>query len=697
MSRFFFINSCFLFFSTVISAFASAQSDNEAFVRKFEVGQEVLRYDLGWKTCVVQSVDKNLVTVEFDGMHSRETMTHKAGQLRYVWEPRVLSKTREFSDASGKFKIRACVVGLNTIKQEANLMKIPELEEIVVSIGQLSKDDQAFFKKLAASLPPTPPEPAEVLEFNITKSIFDNERKFDSPAKLQPDPPKVEMRLPMAGASFKKWTPFEEIQNMHVLGGDKGWIVAKTTGQAFKNPSRIVWASLTDKKVVASHVLPELHNVVDIHGESNQIATLAPVKNSDAHAIHIWKSDPNKPHLEPVIAYSVGDTSSDTWGKFISADQFLSTRGSQNIAMVDLKSKREVYRVNTSGGANSFQFPIVSPGNRYVGLNEHFYFRVIDTSNGRNVVNLRCSNRLKAMAFDPQGERLALINGNELFIYKLGEAEPLKRINLGLRVNWNGTLSFLNSQYLMIDEVYLFDLTEDIIVWSYHSDRGVENSGIFDRRNRHIVDGKLVYAADTLWNLGNELVVGAVELPGPKVKEAIGSIDLTQINSMPKGTPVKLNVVCGVHNQEAKRRLEKAISAIGWIVDPTAKFTVTASITPGEEKKFSWISPLDLKEHTAKIQLMEHKVEITDDKRNPLWVFSVQTGLPDSVYLRDTDETMTKNIERNAGVHLGIFERVLFPEKMISANYQSGFGVSLYGLNGLTIQKFFGPAKPEVR
>ena len=135
----------------------------------------------------------------------------------------------------------------------------------------------------------------------------------------------------------------------------------------------------------------------------------------------------------------------------------------------------------------------------------------------------------------------------------------------------------------------LFSLKHRIALWRYEFDM----EAVPEQRNRrvkHVLDGHLVYAASVGGLLQRVLAVGAVELPGPKVREEAESLDPEALMILKPGIEVAVNIQCGEYNDRVYAAVQQIAARNGWMLNQSASIVIECEMKRGEQQNTTYRS-----------------------------------------------------------------------------------------------------------
>jgi hypothetical protein len=527
---------------------------------KYQAGDEVEVLFLGkwYPGKVVQTNARGDVKAEFVFTVSPQQHVFKAAEVRYAHEKDAIARTRTWSDPSGTFKIKAALLSL---EDDAVLLRKPDNTELKVPLAKLGAADQDFVKRLRKELGPSanrPPRvpPAEVFDDSAATDVWKTwgaaGLNASRPA-ITPDPLPAFVKLKQAGVAFPTQEFFDRLGAVLPLGGPNGWVLASIENQNPSEtlPGRLLWVSLVKGKVENQQMLPHGEVVVDYHPQSKQLLTMSDESGTTRGLIPdtltVWRVAPADTGVTLVARWktqSGNQGASEQWARIVDATTVVHRWKRGEIVAWDFAAKQLRYRL----AQESFfePEPTLSGGRRYLIVPEDRQVRILEAASGYLVSTLPAPNGASATAMTEDGTRLAVLNRNQLVVWNLtsSETEPETYQAEAIGTPFRAALEWVGPDQIMADGFHhskvLFSLKHRIALWRYEFDM----EAVPEQRNRrvkHVLDGHLVYAASVGDLRQKGLAVGAVELPGPKVREEAESLDPEALMILKPGVEVAVN------------------------------------------------------------------------------------------------------------------------------------------------------------
>jgi hypothetical protein len=245
-------------------------------------------------------------------------------------------------------------------------------------------------------------------------------------------------------------------------------------------------------------------------------------------------------------------------------------------------------------------------------------------------------------------------------------------------------MNTVDPEHLMVDDRHgqlLFSLKNKLTLWNYQFDANAHSADFFGR-TRDIVDGHLVYAATYDLGRGNSgLAVGAVQLPGPKVKEAEASVNVESLYVVKAGTGIRLQIDCGEDTPRVQKAITAAVAAAGWKIDPNSPHALVAEMKLGQqqETKYRQFGTGDVQSATFTPHISNLKLMVGEQAA---WQTGTSTGAPPLVSLR-SGESVQSEVDKYQKPHPEFFDSVVLPKRILDPKYSRGLGTTMVTNRGL--------------
>lgn len=659
-----------------------AQRDKQP-VRKFQEGDEI-EYNWGssWYPGVVLQVEGNMVGIEYQSGSAFKRDAVPVYKLRHAWEAKALTPMRFWRDQSGQFKIRAAAVG---IKDGFVKLHKDDGSEISVEISKLSTADQSTIARYKKAAGPPVAEKTPTVSFSRSSSWGHAWVRDTNLQNVPPDSPPSFAKIPMAGVAFPKAHFHEDLIRVQPIGGSDGWVVAATVDGMSKLPSRILWASLSSQKIKRLQLLPPAERLVAVDPPSRQLLTVN-TQNRDAPVLSLWKSDPTMETAESVKSWPSVATerwgSWNNWAAIVSPTRVLHEWGKHQFVVWDVDKEQEVYHIEQESFFSAR--PTLSPGKRYIALPEDKRLRIIEAATGDTKATLPVEGGSSAgVGFSPDGKRLAVLTRSQLAVWTLGSANEPQRFRAdSIGTPFSAIVEWVDENSLLIDRKTLFDTRLEMPVWSYSTKTFEVKRDSYGERTMTVLDDKLCYAV----KVDKAFVVGAVDLPGPAVRETVETLDPESLFILRRGSHVSIKVNCGPHNSRVDNSLLEQIKDNGWIYDANSSTVLVAEMGRSKTQTVNYRmtnyrtgdtynQSVTVTPYYSRLKLMHNGVLA--------WSASGGSGVPPLIHLNQGQSAQAE-ADAMQKPDPGLFRRVDIPEKIYDPAKKNGLGSSLISARGLT-------------
>lgn len=651
--------------------------------RRFKEGDDIeYLWVSTWYPGTVLAVDGNAVAIEYKWGSSIKRERVEAFKLRFAWEAKAISPMRFWSDESKQFKVRAAALA---VKDDHVLLHKEDGTEINVPIAKLSAADQRMLAKYKKQAPPPIPEIPELSNFGRTAMgsgvAWSNAKDL---SKVPADPPPGFAKVPMSGVAFPKIHRHESLVRVDPIGGSDGWMVAGTADFWGKMPGRILWSSLAAGNVKRMQMLPAGERLTAVDPRSRQVLTV----NKEGPRLTIWEADPSMEMAKPKkswISLSDGNWGSwDNWGEIVAGDRVLHEWGKHQFVCWDIAAEREVFRIEQESFFSAR--PVLSPGKRYIALPEDKRIRIMEAATGKTMASLDIEGGSAAgVGFHPSGEKLAVLTRSQLAVWKFGSSDEPERFRAdAIGTPFTAVVEWIDDHSLLIDRKTLFDTRLELPVWSYSAKTFEVKKDSWGERTMTVLDGRLCYAV-TVSGAQDGFIVGAVDLPGPLVRETVEELDPESLYIVRRGHAVGISVECGQHDQQVREALMKQIENNGWVYDASSDTVLVAKMGRGKTQTVNYrMTNGRGGEHTESVTITPYYSTLQlMYQGTSAWYAGGGSGAPPVIYLTDNESAQSKASAMQKP-DPGLFSRAKVPEKIFDPGKKNGLGSSLISARGLT-------------
>lgn len=667
----------------------------QSLTSKFSEGDEVqVFYRSSWRPGTVLQTDRRRARVEFEYSGRMRVEIFGKTNVRYPYEANALTPLSLWRDASDQFKVFAVVTDFDEKAETVTLFRPDEGESVTLPINQLSEADQDRIHHLIEVTPPKPPLLPELTEFSLAPRVKTSWESARVLAAIPPDPPAISVGVPMGGAGFYRIARGEKLASILPIGSSAGWMVGGTRGTGKKIASRLVWVTLADSKLRRQQPIPDGELLVAVAPGDQHVLTYGHDSESGKATLTVWEASPKTEAAKPLIRWisqeAVERARPSSWAFFISPTRVIHKWGRNSFVVWDFVARQSVYTINQE--AYMTPLPAVSPGKRFLALPEDKRVRIIDLEHGRTLAALPIEGgRVSGVAFSPASDKLAIMTENQIAVWTLGSADlPQRKRGDTVLSDIPFSLAWIDERSLLVGGSIMYDLELERPVWTFSPDQGEVLSG---SRNTCVAGGMYCYSVEVKGESGKPggMVVGAVELPGPGVRDIIDSVDQEQLFLIKRGDAVSLSIDCGEHSARVRAVLEAKIAENGWVLQPGAPSVLEAKMGRGERQTVTYEISTTGQQQT--VSVVPHTADLTlrrtstmDGKsERPLWSNGTATGLSPIMFLRE-GESLQQVANEHQTPRVEFFETVEIPDQISDGRYRRGLGITTIDSRGLNPQ-----------
>ena len=676
--------------------------------------------------------DKNRYNVQFTFANQEQTKVFERAQIRKLCEVNAIDFAKVWASSNGKFKIEAALKSFEGDK--VKLVKTDETE-IDVPIASLSDKDKAYlskFKKqydeavklgqVVAKYPSLPPIDDYGVVDPESFSVVVGEGKVSELGSM----PSYLTTFEQSGLGFKLTRQRQKLVAAIPIGGPEQLVLMTAVEDNFFNnqgkfQAEAYWASLKQKKILASVPLPPDEQIVDYDPRFKRMVSInydqrrdqgsefgasqgekfpnADQSNGDQpkeeerNSITLWNLKPGDTKAEAVARWAT-DYSPFVFNHFIkivSENIVLAKVAQKSYVAWDVSAKKVVY---TFKSGNFFDAPIVlSPDRKSLILPEDGKVTVLDSTTGELKFSLPVAARhVSGVCVNADGNKLAALTEQNVFVWDLASgSEQAKSYEAPLigspaqsRLEWVSDDLLLAASHM---ERVLYRLSLELPVWSYRMgvrEQVYNNNPLFNS----VLGGLLFYIAipDPL---GGGVAVGAVKLPGPKADEITEKIDRDTLMLIKPGTRVSIDASKTTDAASVEKWLEEKVKANGWVYDRSAPIRLVAEMGVGERQSETY-SQMGGGGGNTTVSFTPHYANLIIRQGDAvLWQSGTSTGPPPII----RGDNLQAEVSKTERPQLGFFQFVSIPNKIIDPKYSRGFGVSELGLRGIEVLSTSPPGR----
>ncbi|MBI1346717.1 hypothetical protein GC163_10565 [bacterium] len=521
---------------------------------------------------------------------------------------------RTWSDASGKFKLKAELV---SVDDGSVTLKGEDGKEFEIPLTKLSAADKKFLESLDSQNPFAAKSDNPFQKKAMSKD--DDEPTAGGPAQIDPpvnwqDAQEIAPTPPQGDWSYKVEPitgPLADVKSFKAVaisqpdnkaGFKKAALnpVAKKFALSFFSEGQRGSGTGTnyvtlvdwDKGRAASpgKMEGEPYAIADLHNDGQRALMIRDVwghNNNDR--LEVWKiAGSRTSKLLSFVPYpeSNGKNHDIGWARFLGDDRCITKVGGQ-IVVWQLDPLQPLMRFACDG----YCHPALSPDHRYVAFAQDTYVAIIDLQEEQCVAALPIPGTGRAthpqLAFSPNGTKLGLLNWEWLYTWDLNTGNVLNELYTG-NEGHNAGLLFTSNDHVMIGNQNVIDLPNNIKLWQYPPP--------FATWNHPLALDEWTFFPIAPGH-GKPGIVVAARLPHPAALTKLEQMkDDPNLFAVKPGSAVKIDVQ-GVGDASKRTEIQKSLTekltANGCTVSDRAPLSLVATVTPGKSEKLRFFGSFD--------------------------------------------------------------------------------------------------------
>ena len=621
---------------------------------------------------------------------------------------RVLVPEREWSDATGMFKVQASLVGI-----EGTVLTLRQTDgtDLAIELDQLAPLDQLIARRTRRRLAHRG-EGKPQLETFDTSARATNHTDFP-PAAPQPfvADPAVAGRGVVAGAvTITRQDHFDRVGRVIAVGGPSAVVLVaiENTTPGRPLPTRLAWVSMKSQTVIADHELSGPEIVLDYDPILERLLTVSREKftaeGAAKQVLTLWDAAPSR---KAATAWSTwrapcGDgqpLARHPWGRIVDDSLVLHQSSREEYSCWDIDAKGAKYRLTQYPGHSPL--PSLSGGRRYLALPDTRRVQVCDAVSGQVLVSLPVGDT-SGVNFDPDGRRLAVIQEGNVQVHDLVTPTSPIPVFPAHGANLQHTsLAWGGEEHLLVQSArglaaVLWSVSKGLPVWRYEW-QAVQSGDTVDDLAVRIVQGMLLYAAPPPDDEGGDAesgeekkkpgtpltVIVAAPIPEPAVAKLADELPAGHPLLVEPGTVLGTKVDSGPEHDRELAAVAKTFERTKWLYDATspaivevstkAGGTVTYTDAEGRERQLKQVTPT-----TRQMRVVVHGVPLVGAK--------LSTDIPDKLVL-GADETDKDLAARLPTPDLSWIERIVFPPALVDVTEADGLGTTTCTAAGLVTKR----------
>lgn len=603
---------------------------------------------------------------------------------------------RTWTNSTGKFKIEARLLGV-----EGEIAKLERKDGTVVQIPltKLSAADRKYIEELEEANPFEPVEenpfqpinksqpkmsrgPRDDDTFGEAKTVNVNWSRVES-LPLMPSSDKWEFKTPIQPAEVSELRPraisipaksnfFERTQNLAVNASGQRAVIGYSLDEPKpEGTTRLVLADLEKGKTLVTASTSGKMVPLALNDRGFQVL----MRRDDwgfgkQDRLELWNLSPDG--ITKVLEWIPYDDQKGgerdlKWAAFLDDDHIATLGGCGKLAVWNVDTVSPLYYLQIDGGCA----PALSPDRKLLAFSTGTQVGVLDLER-KEVVALQTTGRTPwpKLRFSPDAKQLALLAHSKLLVYDFADGKLYREISLiGSNVAAN-ELQWPHQKYLLLGKTSVFDIENQLDLWTYRGHDMVETIG--DQSLFVVHDG---------WDKPGALVIAAIPAPGfeKALADAMKQPDFLVLKA---GTTVKVNVdglPDPAEREKVREVLTRKLKEQGFQVGSQGTIELVASSEAGEEKDVSYhgfgISPWK----SYKVREYVSRLAFVYQGKNT-WQ-TQGSSVPGHIQLKE-GETIEQVLRRSERPNYAYFDYVELPKVLMKPMGPDGLGLTQVTTSG---------------
>jgi hypothetical protein len=602
-------------------------------------------------------------------------------------------ESRTWSDSTGKYKIegtfRGSEGGKVTIERNDGSLVEIELTKLSAADQKYVLEDASPFKPVEANSPfkpkrprpharsrdadPAPTDPEAITpDWSAAESIAlmpaQDAWKIAVPAAAPPREALKSRAIPLPPK-----TDFWE--------GVKGFVVSASghraaIGYKLDKPepgkTRIVLCDLVDGKKLVSATADGAMIPVALDDRGTQVLMRRDEWGwGKSDRLELWELSPTGIDRS-LVWYPYGDEKDGhrdvKWAAFVGEERLATLGGSGKLVLWNAKTAQPQFHLPIDAGS----LPALSQGRKYLAFSTGKQVGLLDLTTNE-VVALQSIEHLNwaKLCFSPDGSKLACLAHARLIVWDVDDGSVYRDIPLaGLSVG-TGEMIWPHERYLLLGKSTLFDIDNQVPLWTYRGHELVELAGnlcAFVVHEGHDKPGALVLAP----------------IPAPSFEQTLAAAQKQpDFFVLRPGVTVRLNLdglPDAAEREKVREALTQKLQDRGCNVGPEGTIELVASAEAGKEQEVSYhgfgISPFrsyKVREYFSKLAFV-YQGKVT-------WQ-TAGNNVPGFIQLKE-GETIEQVLRRSERPNYAFYRHVELPKMLMKPMGEGGLGSSRIGVSGV--------------
>lgn len=610
---------------------------------------------------------------------------------------------RTWTDATGKFKIEGKFKQLEDGKVTLE-RKDGSLVEI--DVKKLSADDQKLIEEQAANPfkpaadnpfkpkttePRNPFEPGSSSSSSGSGGAKEVTPNFGSAETVAMMPSQSEWKLaapaapPAETGSLKARsiplppkTDFFEGAKGIVLNhsGQRaviGYILAERGGRnASGGQTRIVACDVASGKMLMTATEPTQMTPIALHDKGAQVLMVRDEWGFGNHDyLELWNLAPTgvtKALRWAPYGDQKGGERDVKWAAFLDEERLATLGGGGKLVVWTAATAQPLFSLQIDGGC----IPALSRDRKYLAFATGKQVGVLDLA-AKEVVALQPTQQLAwpKLCFSPDGARLACLAHDRLYVWNFTDGTLYREVPLsGMNIP-TGEMLWPHERYLLLGKQMLFDIENQVKVWTYTGHELVEQAGPMT-----------AFVVNQGQDKPGALVL--TKIPAPTFEQTLAkAMQDPDFFVLKPGTTVRLDLdglPDPAEREKVRDTLTKKLTDRGFKTGASGTITLTASAEAGEERDVSYHGFGSLGFRSYKVREYHTKLAFVYQGKT---VWQTQgSSVPGFIQLKE-GETMEQVLRRSEKPNYAVYEHVELPKMLMKPTSGDGLGSSQVSVAGV--------------
>lgn len=602
---------------------------------------------------------------------------------------RPLVPVREWTDATGMFKVRAVLTALDgdlvTLRQEDGT-------DLEIGYENLSGVDRLVVQRTRRRMAlAVGGGEGGTVPFDVAATAT-NRTDFPPPASIPvpADPPVLDVAPAAGRVEIPRRDTFDRVARLFPASDGLVLAAVENTSPGRPLPTRLVWVDPRRKSVVAEQSLPGPEIALDYHPLLERLLSVSREKSTAEGAarqvLTLRDVSPERKDAPAIVSWNApcGDrqpTARVPWGRIVDDALVLHRSSREETTCWDIDARKARYRLAQDPGHSPV--PSLSPGRRHLALADTRGVQVCDAASGKVLVSLRVG-AVSGVCFDGAGGRLALVAGGTVQVHDL--ADPAGEIPVfrahGSHPNTTA-LEWLDADTLLVQSAeglgaVAWSIAKGLPGWRYQW-RPVQSGDSLDDLAERAVGGMLLYAApldaaedaDAAARMPLAAVVAA-PVPEAAVQRALDGLPAGLVALVEPGTVVATKVPASPEHDRILAAVARTFERTKWIYDAASPAVVEASKVSdgtvsytdaeGHKRPLRQVTPTSLR-----MAVVIHGVTVVEAR--------LASDVPDRLALA-SDQTEADLAARLPAPAVEWFDRIRLPAVLVDVTEADGLGTT---------------------